>query len=1011
MFSAGSRRREVAWEMSDNMTHATPRAPRRQRPGSIVMLAIAASLALAPTAVCHADTPESAPAAYLDGLGKLAAGDWAKAVGAFTKAIDADEENVDCRVARGVALTLQEKFPAAIRDLSRALRQRPDDWEAKLWLGTAYKLSGDAATAAGHVVNGPRGVAIPSQADRDYSQFMLTMSSNYWAASTNGSYTDPRTGKKLTAHDIAATDFPKAGLLFAERRKASAPPEVAGMVLERVKASISKGDYAAAIGDLDSLLAGSPRDDSLILLHADAALALGDYSGSRFDYTRVLTDQPARAAAYVGRAKAAANLADAERAKADLAVAAQLGAKDVEAARQAAARALAGVKPQDVAKAWSDFEKAARDGAGAAKLAELATAVVRAVNSRRLRYDEIYQDRLHVLQEAMRADPKSPDRIADLADFVFKESDTPFEQVEPRSWPVYYRFVPQGVPKFGPTGEILTAPPFGRTPGEVAWSLKLVDDALKVNPDHVRSMGVKGAIFNSQGRYEEALAVLNKAVSLKPDDYILLRERSVAFQGLAREKMLAATALRGPKITTVKNQDGSTTTTTVYPSAADLARANMLEREAKECGQKASQDMAKVMKLTAGKAMNAYYQGLTDYAYHDLKQAQADFQQAVKLDPKLREAWDQLARVCLELKLPEEWAAAREGAIAPIQTTAGPWLAVARERIVKTQFKSARAALASSAAIDPADARIPAYEAVIEAANDKPVDTLVKCRMALALEQVRNQLAGRNLDKPGAPAIRPADIGLTLILRNRAAAILFQQGKTDEANAMFTANVAFLSALQPERLATAVWQVLPSSTADTASAPLNETYASLKIRAQAGLDYTAWAKRYSGAKDVELAWQTYNRLVVEYQVTDPNPQVIQAVISLGLAELEVSKGNFAKADELLRDKGAVPNGPLWQEMRKVEAQVRDGLSSGGQRPTGGVAPSPAASRADIQRQQLQAQKKQFQDLRSAVQAKLDDPNTTDREKRVLRGSIAEYDRFIAGIDRKLTTLGPAGKSD
>lgn len=948
---------------------------------------------------------------YLDGLTRLAEADWAKAAGAFAKAVDADEENADYRTAHGVALTLQGQFVPAIKDFERSLRLRGDDWETKLWLGAAYKMSGDAATAARYVVHGPRGVAIPSQADKDYSLFMLTLSQNYWSAATRGEYVDPKSGKKLTVRDIAAADFPKAGTLFAERRKSSAPPELAGVVMERIKANLAKNDCAAALKDLDSLLASSPDDDVLRLLRADTALALGDYAGSRADYTRVLTDQPTLASAYVGRARAAAHMADAARAHADLKIAEKLKASGLEAAGKEVDQALSAAVPADPAKALAALKDSAQEGGKLAQLADLALALDQAVNARRLRYDEIYQDRLRVLDEALRAAPRNPDRLADMADFLFAESSPAFEQVEPRSWPVFYRFVPQAVPKIGPTGEILPAPPVQRPAGEVARGSKLVDEALKADPRHVRSMRIKGTILNSQGEYGQARDVLDTAVAIKPDDYLLLRERSVALQAIAREDQLAAGALRTPHISTSNNPDGSSTTTTVYPSAADTARADELEREAKECHQKAVEDMAKVMKLTAGTAMGAYYQGLTDYAYHDVKQARLDFQQAVKLDPKLRVAWEHLAMVCLELKLPEEWAAARMGELNLIQTTAGPWLSVARDEIVRAQFKSARAALAAAAETDAADARIPAYEAVIDAANDKPADALVKYRMALALEQARNRLAGRTLDKPGSLPITPAHIGLTLVLRNRAAALLFQQGKVDEADEIFAANLAWLSAMPTERLATAVSQgSLPGSTADPSSPPLNETYASLKIRAQAGLDYTAWAKRYSDAKEVQLAWQTYNRLVIEYQVADPNPRVIQAVISLGLAEIEASKGNYAKANELLRDRGAVPNGPLWQEMRKTEAQVNKGLQSGGNLSPDGISTLPAANPGDIQRRQLLAQKKQMQELRQATQARLDDPSITDREKQVLRGSIAEYDKVIAGIDKKLNELGAGSES-
>jgi tetratricopeptide (TPR) repeat protein len=878
---------------------------------------------------CLADDKSATSAAYLAGLDALSAGRTADALAAFTKTTDADEENADYRTARGVAMVLSEKFPDAIKELQRSLRLRAGDWETKAWLAAAYKMGGGPSTGAQYTSYAPTGRGAV-KADLDYSIFVSTMSQHYWQAATHGQYTDPKTNKAMNAKDIVAAEFPRAAAMFAQRRQTlgtaaggPANPQLAAVMLDRVKVNMQARQCAAAIKDLDSLLAAAPQDDALLLLHADAALALGDYSGSRTDYTRVLTGQPALPAAYLGRAQAAAHLADGERAHADLAVAKKLGSKDVDAIAKEADRVLSGIKTPNPTEAAAQFEKAATDAQAGPKLVELALAVEQSVNAHRLRYDEIYQDRIRVLDEALRAAPTNPDRLADFAEFLFQESNAPFEQVEPRSWPIYYRYVPQAVPKFGTAGEILPAPSPQRTAREVARASALADEALKINPNHVRSLGIKGTILNSQGEYEQARDVLDKALAIKPEDPTLLRERSVSEQAIARQDQLAAEALRNPKISTVDNGNGTFTTTTIYPSAADLARAAELEREAKESHEKAVVDMTKAQKLTAGTAIGAYYQGLVDYAYHDLKGAQADYQQAVKLDPKFRDAWEQLAKVDLELKLPEEWAAARAGEMSSIQTTAAPWLVAARGNILHTQLKTARESLAAARQLDPADARANVYQAVIEAGNDKPDAAIAQYRMAIALEEARNLLHGRNLSQPGPLPLEPRDIALTLALRNRAAAILFQQGQTDGASQLFQANVTFLSSLAPEKLATSLPQaVLPSSTADPNAVPINETYGGLKFRAQAGLDYVAWARQYHQPADIALASQTYNRLVVDFNVTDPKPDVLQAVVSLGLAELQVSKGNFKEAKELLRNEGATP-GPLWQEMRKVDAQAND----------------------------------------------------------------------------------------
>lgn len=971
--------------------------------GCLGRLVAAAVLLVLAGPLQAADT--QAGAAYLDGLEALSTGKWAEAVAAFSMAVDADEDNADYLTARGVARALAMQPAEAVKDLQRSLRMRGDDWETKLWLCAAYYIGGDASAGSQNITHGPRGRQA-SKDELDYSTFVYNVGLGCWQCRQGGQarILEGPTFIEMPLEEVQSRLFPRAAAMFVARRKAAAPPQLSGDLLERAKTNVQDKQYAAALNDLDSLLAASPEDDNLLLLHAECLLALGDYTGSRWEYTRVLTDQPALAAGYAGRALAAAHMADAARARSDLAVADKLGAADIKAVRTQVDAALDGVKPQEPAAALIALEKGVRAEKDDASLAELALAVHRAVNAHRLRYDEIYQERLRVLEEARQAAPKDPDRLADLADFLFAESMVPFEQVEPRSWPVYYRYVPHGVAQLGPEGQILPAPPEQRTPREVARADGLVDETLRSSPAHVRSMGIKGAILNSKGEYEQARDVLDRAVARKSDDPVLLRERSVALQGIARRNELAAAALRMPNISTTRNADGSSTTITVNPSAADLARAALLERAAAESHSKAVEDMTKAQKLTAGTALGAYYQGLVDYAYHNLKQAQADFQQSVKLDPSFRDAWEQLAKVNEELGLPEEWAAAREGALRPIHTTAGPWLAVARKRIAATQLKSATVALTASRRLDAADARAHAYEGVIQESSDKPDEALLRYRIALALENARGTLHGRDMAAPGKGALAcgPEDMGLTLALRNAVGGLLFMGGQAERAGGLFQANMDFLSTLPPEKLGMPVPRaVLPGATADSAALPPVETWAMLKLRAQAGLDFVNWVGRYRDPKDAALAAATYRRLVAQASVDTTKPEVLQAVMSLAMAELEVSKGNNAHALDLLRNAGATPQ-PLWQEMRKTEAAARQaGQAAELDQYRSEQDRRSRMSPTDAQRERLLNDRKSFEQSRQAALDELKSPGLSDREKQVLGSSIAEYDRMIGDIDRKL----------
>ncbi len=87
-----------------------------------------------------ADSPGLA--AYLDGLDALEQARWTNAVGSFSKAIGAEEENADYYTARGVAYDLAEKLDQALSDLQRADRLRPNFKPTRLWLATVVGMQG-----------------------------------------------------------------------------------------------------------------------------------------------------------------------------------------------------------------------------------------------------------------------------------------------------------------------------------------------------------------------------------------------------------------------------------------------------------------------------------------------------------------------------------------------------------------------------------------------------------------------------------------------------------------------------------------------------------------------------------------------------------------------------------------------------------------------------------------------------------------------------------------------------
>jgi hypothetical protein len=54
-------------------------------------------------------------------------------------------------------------------------------------------------------------------------------------------------------------------------------------------------------------------------------------------------------------------------------------------------------------------------------------------------------------------------------------------------------------------------------------------------------------------------------------------------------------------------------------------------------------------------------------------------------------------------------------------------------------------------------------------------------------------------------------------------------------------------------------------------------------------------------------------------------------------------------------------------------------------------------------------KKSFEQLRQAALDELNKPGVSDREKQVLGGSVAQYDRMIQDIDKRLGQLDAGSK--
>src|SRR5262249_13899041 len=211
----------------------------------------------------------------------------------------------------------------------------------------------------------------------------------------------------------------QAGRLFAE--KWLKRPELASINLARAKESLkspAKGQGSSFV-QAQRVLSAQPTDPDARYLVAQSWLDAGRPAKARAEFTIALTNRTAFPAAYLGRAMAAAKLGDARRTRADLEVAARLDGASTAKSRGVIEAELAKQKVDgSVERLLGDLERAAGSGVALEQLIALAMSVQKITGEARLRYDEIYQDRLRVLEDAIRANPSSPDRFADLAQYV-----------------------------------------------------------------------------------------------------------------------------------------------------------------------------------------------------------------------------------------------------------------------------------------------------------------------------------------------------------------------------------------------------------------------------------------------------------------------------------------------------------------------------------------------------------------------------------------------------------------
>src|SRR5574340_40431 len=382
---------------------------------------------------------------YAEGLDALNEGRWPAAVAAFSRALEGDGDYPEIVLARGVAGTLAEDFSRALKDLDRAKRLGYRGREPELWTYVAEAMSGIIVVpyhgfsgARGQGTERPAVVSIPghvAQGGDDYSTeygsfivYQLGMAYQKHRLPVDfGGSGDPQGMKSQQMRQAML----KAGQLFAEKNYRR--PELASLSLSRAKKSVGGMASGGRMAHVERALAANPADADAHYQAAKAWLEMGRATTARREFTIALTLKTDLADAYLGRATAAAQLGDEKRMVADLDVYKKGGWLSTRSARSAIENELAERKVKGSSEALlRELDGAARAGKSMESLIDIASKLHRVAGEQRLRYGEIYQDRLRVLEDAVRESPKNPDKLASLATYLIEEADNRGEKVEPR---------------------------------------------------------------------------------------------------------------------------------------------------------------------------------------------------------------------------------------------------------------------------------------------------------------------------------------------------------------------------------------------------------------------------------------------------------------------------------------------------------------------------------------------------------------------------------------------------
>lgn len=408
-------------------------------------------------------------------------------------------------------------------------------------------------------------------------------------------------------------------------RQLKSTETAAGPVSQRARAHFKRGDFAAALRDIDDYWEEYGIVANVANERGIYELAAGDPLDARADFDRALHYNPLTFYVWMSRADANARLGSLARAQKDYDTALKLGYNNetYRARTKAHIDQASAARPAETPQALlAALEHAAEQGERFEQLVARARRLWLAANDRVTRYDDLYNDQLLTLRLAPKQMPRDPDCYVALARLIVDNVSVGITMQRPMRGVLNYRW--------------------GRPiPEELKQASELLDQALRLNPNHPGALSGKATVHFLLGENFNSHEWVVRALEISRADPRLIWLHAVFCEQESVASMRASVQSGMGSHSTHRWQDDRweySRTTYTPPTPQAQAAASEYERRWHQLYEESRAAWDALNKAAGNDALSWFLQAEKSKHNRQCTDAISLYQKAIALDPSFEPA-------------------------------------------------------------------------------------------------------------------------------------------------------------------------------------------------------------------------------------------------------------------------------------------------------------------------------------------------------------------------------------